>query len=141
MCQVDATPYDWLTNQQVWNMHLAVDDATTDVLGGWFMEQECMRGYARMMVQVVTRHGVPASMYSDKDAVFRAVKDGSPTQFAHMMHDLNVRMIFANSAEAKGRVLSTDSRYAQSRGRQAPPAADRRVRRGLGLGITPRATA
>ena len=104
MCQVDATPYDWLTNGRVWNMHLAVDDATTDVLGGWFMEQECMRGYARMMAQVVTRHGVPASMYSDKDAVFRAVKDGSPTQFAHMMRDLNVRMIFANSAEAKGRV-------------------------------------
>jgi hypothetical protein len=85
-----------------------VDDATTDVLGGWFMERECMRGYARMMNQVVTRHGVPASIYSDKDAVFRAVKDGSPTQFAHMMRDLNVRMIFANTSQAKGRVERHD---------------------------------
>ena len=42
---------------------------------------------------------------------------------------------------AKDYDLSTDSRYARSRGRQAPPPADRRMRRGLGLGITPRATA
>ena len=43
-------------------------------------------------------------MYSDKDSVFRTVKDGSPTQLALMMRDLGVRMIFANSPQAKGRV-------------------------------------
>ena len=36
---------------------------------------------------------------SDKDAAFRTVKGGSPTQFAHMMHDLDARRIFANSVE------------------------------------------
>jgi hypothetical protein len=82
-------------------MHHAVDDATTGVLGGWFMERECMRGYARMMREVVTRHGIPRSMYSDRDSVFRAVKDGSPTQLALMMRDLGVRMVFASSPQAK----------------------------------------
>lgn len=53
------------------------------------------RGYARMMRKVVTRRGVPRSIYSDRDSVFRAVEDGSPTQFAFMMRDLDVRMIFA----------------------------------------------
>lgn len=104
MVQVDGTPYDWLGDGRQWCMHLAVDDATTGVLAGWFMERECMRGYARMMREAVTRHGVPRSMYSDKDSVFRAVKDGSPTQFALMMRDLGIRMIFANSPQAKGRV-------------------------------------
>ena len=104
MAQVDGTPYDWLGTGEAWCMHLGVDDATTSVLGGWFMEVECMRGYARMMRQVVTRHGIPKSMYSDKDSVFRAVKDGSPTQFALMMRDLGIRMVFANSPQAKGRV-------------------------------------
>lgn len=85
-------------------MHLGVDDATTSVLGGWFMETECMRGYARMMIETVSRHGILRSMYSDKDSVFRALKDGSPTQFAFMMRDLGIRMIFAGSPQAKGRV-------------------------------------
>lgn len=104
MAQVDGTPYDWFGDGRPWCMHLSVDDATTGVLGGWFMERECMRGYARMMREVVLRHGVPRAMYSDKDSVFRAVKDGSPTQFALMMQDLGVHMIYANSPQAKGRV-------------------------------------
>lgn len=104
MAQVDATPYDWLGTGESWCMHLGVDDATTSVLGGWFMETECMRGYARMMLETASRHGIPRSMYSDKDSVFRAVKDGSPTQFAFMMRDLGIHMIFAGSPQAKGRV-------------------------------------
>ena len=36
--------------------------------------------------------------------MFRAARDGSPTQFALMMRDLGVRMVFANSPQAKGRV-------------------------------------
>lgn len=104
MAQVDGTPYDWFGDGRAWCMHLSVDDATTGVLGGWFMERECMRGYARMMEQVVLRHGVPRSMYSDRDSVFRSARDGSPTQFALMMRDLGVRMIFAGSPQAKGRV-------------------------------------
>lgn len=68
------------------------------------METECMRGYARMMIETVSRHGILRSMYSDKDSVFRALKDGSPTQFAFMMRDLGIRMIFARSPQAKERV-------------------------------------
>lgn len=104
MAQVDGTPYDWLGRGEAWCMHLAVDDATTSVLGGWFMERECTRGYARLMREVVTRHGVPAAPRSDRDSVFRSTGDGSPTQFALMMRDLGVRMIFAGTPQAKGRV-------------------------------------
>ncbi len=86
-------------------MHLCVDDATTSVMGGWFMPTECMmRGYARMMREVVTRHGAPRAICPDKGSVFRTFKDGSPTQFALMMRDLRGRMVFANSLQVKVRV-------------------------------------
>ncbi len=81
-------------------MHQGVEDATTSVLGGWFMPTECVRGYARMMRKVVTRHGVPRAIYSDKGSVFRDAKDGSITQFALVIRDLGVRMVFENSPQA-----------------------------------------
>ena len=104
LVQVDGTPYDWFGDGGAWCTRLAVDDATTGVLAGWLVERECMRGCARMTREVVTRHGVPRAMYSDRDSVFRAVKDGPPTRLALMMRDLGVRIIFASSPQARGRV-------------------------------------
>lgn len=85
---------------QCWCMHQGMEDAITSVLGGWFMPTECVRGYARMMREVVTRHGVPRAIYSDKGSVFRDAKDGSITQFALVIRDLGVRMVFENSPQA-----------------------------------------
>ena len=104
LVQVDGTPYDWLGNGDARVLHLAVDDATTEVLSGCFMPLECMRGYARMTERMVRRSGVPEAIYSDKFSVFRSVKAGTETQLAMMLSDLGVRMVFANSPQAKGRV-------------------------------------
>lgn len=104
LVQVDGTPYDWFGNGDARVLHLAVDDATTEALSGCFMPAECMRGYARMTERMVRRSGVPEAVYSDKHSVFRSVKAGTQTQLAMMLSDLGVRMIFANSPQAKGRV-------------------------------------
>ena len=104
MLQVDATPCDWLGDGSAWALHLAVDDATTEVVAGWFMPRGCTRGYARMMAAVLRSRGVPEPLYSDKHSVFRSTKGGEWTQFGPMMRDLGVRMVFAESPEAKGRV-------------------------------------
>ncbi len=102
LVQIDGTEYDWFNDGRKYVLHLAVDDATTEVLGGWFMPTECTRGYARMIREVLDRHGIPEAIYSDKDSVFRSVKSGIPSQFAEMLDKLNIQMVFANSAEAKG---------------------------------------
>ena len=67
------------------------------------MPYECMRGYARMAERMVRRSGAPEAIYSDKHSIFTS-KDGGATQFSMMMSDLGVRMIFANTPQAKGRV-------------------------------------
>ena len=104
LVQVDGAPYDWFGNGDARVLHLAVDDATTEALSGCFMPAECMRGYARMTERMVRRSGVPEAVYSDKHSVFRSVKAGTQTQLAMMLSDLGVRMISANSPQAKGRV-------------------------------------
>lgn len=104
LVQVDGTPYDWFGDGDARVLHLAVDDATTEVLSGCFMPLECMRGYARMTERMVRRSGAPEAVYSDKHSVFRSTKGGDKTQLALMMDDLGVRMVFANSPQAKGRV-------------------------------------
>ena len=104
LIQIDGTPYDWFGDGRVYTLHLAVDDATTEVMAGWFMPTECTRGYCRMMRLLLDRQGIPEALYSDKDSVFRSVKNGNPSQFARMLGKMNIQMIFANSPEAKGRI-------------------------------------
>lgn len=107
LVQIDGTPYDWFGDGRKYVLHLAIDDATSEVLAGWFMPTECTRGYARMMRELLDHYGIPESLYSDKDSVFRSVKSGGPSQFAEMIQTLKIEMIFANSPQAKGRVKDT----------------------------------
>ena len=104
LVQIDGTPYDWLGDGRMYTLHLAVDDAGTEVLAGWFSENECTYGYCRVMDLIFRKHGIPESLYSDRDTVFISAKAKTPSQFAMMMAELDIRMIFANSAEAKGRI-------------------------------------
>ena len=104
LVQIDGTPFDWFNNGETYCLHLAVDDATTEILAGWFMPTECTRGYCHIMDQVLKSYGIPLALYSDKDSVFRNVKSGTDTQFSLMMKDLRIQMIFALSPQAKGRV-------------------------------------
>lgn len=101
MAQVDATPYDWLSTGESW-CRASRSGRCDDVRPRRMVHGDRM--HARMMIETVSRHGILRSMYSDKDSVFRALKDGSPTQFAFMMRDLGIRMIFARSPQAKERV-------------------------------------
>ena len=41
--QMDATPYEWIP-AQIWHLHLAIDDATGRITGGWFDTQETLNG-------------------------------------------------------------------------------------------------
>lgn len=104
LVQIDGTPLDWLGNGQILCLHNAVDDATSKILSGYFMPAECTRGYCHVMMSMIEKYGIPRAIYSDKDTVFRSAKGGGQTQFAAMMADLGVRMVFANSPQAKGRV-------------------------------------
>ena len=69
LVQIDGIPYDWFNDGRDYVLHLAVDDASTRVLAGYFMPEECARGYARMMKLVLENYGIPEALYFRKRCI------------------------------------------------------------------------
>ena len=117
MLQIDGSPHDWLEGRGPRLCLLgAIDDATGKVVGAIFREYEDAQGYFLAMRQVVTRRGIPETVYHDRHGIFvRDPKEEETlleqlegrralTQFGRLMEELGVRQITANSPQAKGRI-------------------------------------
>ena len=86
-----------------------IDDATSRLMHAAFVPSESTLDYLRETNAYITRHGRPIAFYSDKHAIFRvnrrdAAGGDGMTQFGRALHELNIDIICANSAPAKGRV-------------------------------------
>jgi len=101
---VDGTPHDWFENGKKFSLHLAIDDATGEILAGWFMPTECLEGYCHMLKTLITKYGIPENIYSDKHTIFKSPIDGNLTQLGRMCQEFGINMIFAQTPEAKGKV-------------------------------------
>lgn len=104
LIMIDGTPLDWFNNGQKWSLHLAVDDATGEILCGYFMPTECLYGYTKLLELLVTLHGIPENIYSDRHSILINHLTGEKTQFGLMCDDLGINQIAALSPEAKGKV-------------------------------------
>ncbi|MFC2145547.1 ISNCY family transposase, partial [Actinomycetota bacterium] len=115
MIQLDASPYKWLGSEEL-NLHGAIDDASSAVVGLFLCKEETLEGYFEVTRQMIKGFGIPISTYNDKRTVFVSPKgklsvedqlDGKrepSTQFSCAMDTLGVKMIPAGSAQAKGRI-------------------------------------
>ena len=108
--QMDATPYEWIPGQ-IWHLHLAIDDATGRIVGGWFDTQETLNGYYHVFHQILTTYGIPYKFFTDRRTVFTYKKKNSPsidedtyTQFAYACKQLGVELEASSVPQAKGRV-------------------------------------
>jgi len=116
LLQVDASIHEWLGEGEGYLALVGgIDDATGEVPGAEFYEQETTEAYMRVLKRVIEVKGVPGAIYSDRDSVFkvnnerereRALDRGQrpQTQFGRMMKELGIEWIEANSPQAKGRI-------------------------------------
>ena len=104
LVMIDGTPHDWFENGKKFSLHQAIDDATGEILSGWFMPTECLEGYCHMLKILIEKHGIPENIYSDKHTIFKSSIDGNLTQFGRICEELGINMIFAETAQAKGKV-------------------------------------
>jgi len=118
LLQVDASPYQWLEERgPQLHLHGAIDDATGMIVGLRFELEECTEGYLRLLDQVIRRHGIPHSLYTDLRTTFFSPKTDNLsiedqlagvkaklTQFGRAINQLGITHIAARSPQAKGRV-------------------------------------
>lgn len=108
--QMDASPYEWFGNT-VTSLHISVDDATGQITGAWFDDEETLDGYYHIFHQILTNHGIPYKFFTDRRTVFTYKKKNAPslnedtyTQFSYACKQLGVEIESGSIPQAKGRV-------------------------------------
>jgi transposase len=106
--QTDASIHAWFDDRAPkCALHLSIDDATSKIKAGRFGEQETTKDYWLMFEDYFQEHGLPRALYVDRRGVFKVNQKGCEnniTQFKRSMNELGIDIIFAGSAQAKGRV-------------------------------------
>ncbi|WP_044600247.1 ISNCY family transposase, partial [Candidatus Stoquefichus massiliensis] len=110
MIQMDASSYNWIKDE-IWHLHVAIDDATGEVVGAYFDAQETLKAYYHVFYQILTTYGIPALFYTDRRTVFEYKRKNTVfdnedtfTQFSYACHQLGVEIKTTSAAQAKGRV-------------------------------------
>jgi len=113
---LDASPHAWLGAQVPTFAALAAqDDATGAIVGLVFRPHEDLHGYASLLQQVFTHHGLPLELYGDHFGAFVRNDDHwsleeqladrqRPTQLGHAFDELGITYIAAGTPQAKGRI-------------------------------------
>ena len=109
MIHQDASTHRWVT-EQVWDLVVTMDDATSEHLDMRFCDQEGTASSMAGVKAALERKGLPSSFYSDRGAHYwhtpiagGKVDKNNPTQFGLAMRRLGIEMIAAYSAQARGR--------------------------------------
>ena len=104
LVMTDGTPHDWFQNGNTASLHMTLDDATDKILSGYFMPTECQLGYCHAFKLMLEKNGIPQAIYSDRTTILWNPKDGELTQVGRMLDELGIELIYANTAEAKGKI-------------------------------------
>lgn len=104
LIMTDGTPHDWFGNGKLFSLHMTLDDATDEILSGWFMPTECQLGYCYAFKIMFEKYGLPQSIYSDRTTILWNPKDGELTQVGRMLDELGIELIYANTPQAKGKI-------------------------------------
>ena len=114
MVQMDGSHHDWFEGRRERAVLMVMIDDATNRTDARFSEEETTRACFDLFESWVKRHGTPASLYVDRDSIYRCERDPTVaeqiagvepvTQFGRAMKELGVQLILANSPQAKGRV-------------------------------------
>ena len=108
--QMDASLHHWFGKDKS-QLHIAIDDATGNIVGAYFDKQETLNGYYNVLYQVLNQYGIPYMFYTDRRTVFEykqkkssSVEEDTFTQFGYACKQLGIEIKTSSIPQAKGRV-------------------------------------
>lgn len=108
LIQIDGSIHPWFEDRgDRCVLLIAIDDATSQLLSARFVPVESAENYLHMFKDYFNAHGIPASLYADKHGIFKVNAKGceeNETQFMRIVGGLGIKLINANTPQAKGRV-------------------------------------
>lgn len=110
LMQMDGSPHDWFEGRAAkCSLIYTVDDATSEIMVARFEPTETREGYFYLMEDHIKTYGRPLALYTDKHGVFKvnhngAISGDGITQFGRAMKELDIKLIYANTPQAKGRI-------------------------------------
>jgi hypothetical protein len=110
LIQLDGSEHDWFEGRGPrCTLLVFIDDATSETLHLKFVKSENTFDYFEATREYIEKHGRPEAYYPDKHGVFRVNREGAlrgdgRTQFGRAMTELDIKLICANTPQAKGRV-------------------------------------
>lgn len=108
--QMDASEHIWFGKTKA-HLHLAIDNATSHIVGAYFDTQETLHGYYTITKQLIENYGIPYQILTDNRTVFNYEKKGETrlekqtlTQYGYACKILGIDLNTTSVPQAKGRV-------------------------------------
>ena len=101
-------------------LHLAIDKATSTIVGAWFDKEETLNGYYHVLFQVLTNYGIPYSFLTDNRTVFnymllnpdkRTSEKDVLTQYGYACKQLGIDLKTTSVSQAKGLIERTNGTF------------------------------
>ncbi len=110
LIEMDASSLKWFGNV-VTHLHLAIDNSTGKIVGGYFDYQETLNGYYNVFFQILVNYGIPLAFLTDRRTVFEyescKKKDENKnvlTQFGYACKNLGTELKCTSVPQAKGMI-------------------------------------
>ena len=101
-------------------LHLAIDKATSIIVGAWFDNQETLNGYYHVLYQILNNYGIPYKFLTDNRTVFnymslnpdkRTSEKDVLTQYGYACKQLGIDLNTTSISQAKGLIERTNGTF------------------------------
>lgn len=103
MLQMDGSHHRWFNAEESCLIG-AIDDANNENYYSEFFAEETTVGCLKVLWEIIKKKGLFSILYTDRAGLFGGPKRAEFSQVKRALNELGIQIIYANSAEAKGRI-------------------------------------